>query len=369
MESWSPFYYKVRLSFYLKNIMSIERGPSPEEMGIKQKVELTEQGREVRNRPRTEVEAEIQNELESIAKQESPLQENLHRLTRVIQAQEQLAKDLQKRISEKRAELADLGKWFHGKKREELNRQIAELQSDLDKAQREFLPTHTQKKSLESTLSELREKRESLTRPAGILAYGGTAYSERRRVGQWPKIPDGSFQDMYGLKSDERDLTFGVGEKGNRRFVIIRQKQNPEARGGYPFTVLIDPGETTWRMYRWNGAQMLKNILNDETLRERFLKRPEEIICTEEFDKIQNLDEGVLPLADEKIKQLAQAASEIREPIVIGPQVMEKPTPERMAHALTALSDDERKDMTYLIGGGGVHGKSFGCRIVWDSGR
>ena len=57
-------------------------------------------------------------------------------------------------------------------------------------------------------------------------------------------------------------------------------------------------------------------------------------------------------------------------PMVIGPEYFtERPTPEKFAEVLGALPESERKEITWLIGGGGIHGVALGSKIVWDPGR
>jgi len=89
-----------------------------------------------------------------------------------------------------------------------------------------------------------------------LLAYGGVRFSERRRIGEWPDIPEGTLRDPYGLLTSS--WSFGVGTAGARAagagaFLIFRRLQRFESRI-YPFTLLLDPGEPVWRLFEWNGA-------------------------------------------------------------------------------------------------------------------
>ena len=83
--------------------------------------------------------------------------------------------------------------------------------------------------------------------PARLLAYGGTSFSERRRIGQWPAVPEATLRDTYGLTATS--WCYGAGTLGRQPFVILRQRQNIENRGGYPFSLLLDPGEAVWQRF------------------------------------------------------------------------------------------------------------------------
>lgn len=223
------------------------------------------------------------------------------------------------------------------------------------------------KKILESQVKEKREKKEILLRPPGLLAHGGTLYGERRRLGRFPEIDSAMLEDNYGLGRGE--ITFGVGEKEGNRFIIIRQRQNIQNRGGYAYTLLLDPGEKIWRMANWNAALIVSNILQDPTLK-KLLTTPEEFRMENIIAILDNKNWTATLRRDEKIIQLFQSARSARTPMIIGKEYFtERPTPEKFAEALTALSESERKEITWLIGGGGAHGIALGSKIVLDPER
>lgn len=220
------------------------------------------------------------------------------------------------------------------------------------------------KKLLESQIKESKEKRETLLRPPGLLAYGGTLYGERGRLGRLPEFDDGFLGDLYGLGRGE--ITFGVGEKEGNHFIIIRQRQNIQDRGGYAYTLLLDPGEKIWRMAGWNGALIVHNILQDPTLK-KLLTNPEKFRMENIIAVLENRNWTATLRRDEKIILLFQNARSTQTPIVIGQEYFtERPTPENFAETLAALPESERKEITWLIGGGGVHGTALGSKIVWD---
>lgn len=223
------------------------------------------------------------------------------------------------------------------------------------------------KKILESQVRELKEKRESLLRPAGLLAYGGNAFLERCRLGGFPEIDEGFLSDLYALRPGE--ISFGIGEKEGRRFITIRQRQNIKDRGGYAYSLLLDPGEKIWRMASWNGALIIHNILQDPALK-KLLTNPEEFRMENIITVLENKNWATILQRDEKIIQLFQNARSAQTPMVIGPEYFtERPTPEKFAEALGALPESERKEITWLIGGGRIHGVALGSKIVWDPER
>src|SRR5262249_10799788 len=106
------------------------------------------------------------------------------------------------------------------------------------------------------------QEKERQVMPARLLAYGGTSFSERRRIGQWPAVPEATLRDPEGLTATS--WCYGVGTLGKQPFVILRQRQNIEQRGGYPFSLLLDPGEEVWQRFGWNGAALVAAILQNE---------------------------------------------------------------------------------------------------------
>ncbi|MBI2657199.1 hypothetical protein HYX08_00725 [Candidatus Woesearchaeota archaeon] len=222
-------------------------------------------------------------------------------------------------------------------------------------------------KRVERILSEANE----LINDARILAYGGIAYVERWRIGNWPNIPLGAFQDFYGLESD--NISFGVGELKGKRFIILRQNQNIKDRGGVPYTLLFDPGEAVWKKANHNAALIIRNILNDQELRHLFLERPEELHrekLVAIISKLLQSDWRVNPTNDSRFLQLWKTAASSSSILIIGHQDMNRLTPESLASLLAPLQSQlDFFNMTWLIGGGQANGRAFGCHIVWGPNR
>jgi hypothetical protein len=132
-----------------------------------------------------------------------------------------------------------------------------------------------------------------------VLAYGGTRYATRVRVGPWPALDLGRFDDVHGLDPGIDHVSLGVGFFDDRPTLLLRTRQHPEDRGGYAYTLLLDPGDVVWRRHAWNAARCLKTVLADPSLRELALDHPEGLADSQ--------------VASNFVDRLADAASRPRE--------------------------------------------------------
>lgn len=206
--------------------------------------------------------------------------------------------------------------------------------------------------------------------PARLLAYGGTSFSERRKIGPWPAVPEATLRDTYGLTATT--WCFGVGTLGKQPFVILRQRQNIENRGGYPFSLLFDPGEEAWLRFGYNAAALAAAILNtDDSVRELLLQTPER--CSAEA--LERVAAELLPRrgpangAGENLQLLCLASCVSPEPVVASASSLglhEKLDPERMAGLLEILPPCYRLATGWLVGGGAAHGRALGANLVID---
>lgn len=194
--------------------------------------------------------------------------------------------------------------------------------------------------------------------PARLLAYGGTSFSERRRIGQWPAIPEATLRDSYGLTANA--WCYGMGVIESQPFLIFRQRQNVEQRGGYPFSVLLDPGEPVWERFGWNAASLVEALI---------LERPELLFQTPETcssDALERLVGGIKAssaAANASPLSYLIAASAL-EPVLAGSP--NRPDPGTFAAALAALPVCFRASRGWLVGGGSAHGKALGASLVID---
>jgi hypothetical protein len=199
------------------------------------------------------------------------------------------------------------------------------------------------------------------TRPR-LLAYGGIGFEGRRRTGAWPEVPAGALQDIYGIWNG--GLAFGMGILKGEPFLILRQHQNLSNRGGYAYSLLLDPREAVWRRFGWNAAALAAAILANRDLAAYLL------------DDVENCPIGVLE------SQLAQ----LQPPSAVGPApdaeqaalwvgALTGPSPvvvrarlelHHTVALLNSLPPCFRAGNGWLAGGGRTHGLAFGSRLVWD---
>ncbi|MGI8746627.1 MAG: hypothetical protein ACR2NN_29440 [Bryobacteraceae bacterium] len=206
--------------------------------------------------------------------------------------------------------------------------------------------------------------------PARLLAYGGTSFSERRKIGQWPAVPEATLRDSYGLTANT--WCFGAGTLGKQPFVILRQRQNIENRGGYPFSLLFDPGDEVWQRFGWSAAAVAAAILNaDEPARDLLLQTPER--CSAEA--LERVAAELVPRrgpangAGENLRLLSLASCVSAEPVVASASALglhERLDPDRMAGLLEPLPPCFRLTAGWLVGGGAAHGRALGANLVID---
>ncbi len=194
--------------------------------------------------------------------------------------------------------------------------------------------------------------------PARLLAYGGTSFSERRRIGQWPAIPEATLRDSYGLAANT--WCYGMGVIESQPFLIFRQRQNVEQRGGYPFSLLLDPGEPVWERFGWNAAALVEALLlaNPDLL----FQNPE-TCSSEALERVAGGVNG--ESAVPKLSPLSNlVAASALEPVLVGSS--NRPDPGAFAAAFAALPVCFRASRGWLVGGGSAHGKALGANLVID---
>ncbi len=210
--------------------------------------------------------------------------------------------------------------------------------------------------------------------PARLLAYGGTSFSERRKIGTWPSIPEATLRDTYGLAVNT--WSFGLGTLGKEPFVILRQRQNTENRGGYPFSLLFDPGEEAWQRFNWNAAAVVSSLLNaEEPVRNLLFENPER--CS--ADALERIVAELMPRrpvgatlingSADGIQSLCIASCASAEPLVASSASLglpERLDADRMTHSLEPLPLCFRLGAGWLVGGGAAHGRALGANLVID---
>ena len=203
-----------------------------------------------------------------------------------------------------------------------------------------------------------------------LLAYGGTSYIERCRIGQWPNILEGALSDTYLLGGNE--LRFGVGLlQEDSPFLILRQRQHIENRGGYAFTLLLDPGVEVWEKFQWNGAALAQSILADK-IADTLLSAPEEI--TEQ--QLSTVIESLIykpKLGDPKQTPFHSlwvgAILEQDAAVVVNPKYAgldRWPQLDETGDLLSGLLPCFRCGFGWLMGGSKEQGEAFGAHLVFD---
>lgn len=203
-----------------------------------------------------------------------------------------------------------------------------------------------------------------------LLAYGGTSYSTRCRIGDWPSIPEGALGDRSALS--EQSLTFGVGLLDDQQpFLIIRQKQNAEERGGYAFSLLLDPGRGVWERFQWNGSHLALSLFGGGNPSGReLLLRPEQFTKNQLNGLLEELEP--IPLISrcegtEDFPALLVGTILLPGPIGVSPVVIgfaKRPTMEQLASMLQCLPPCFRCGFGWLTGGSKENGQAFGSRLV-----
>lgn len=202
-----------------------------------------------------------------------------------------------------------------------------------------------------------------------LFAYGGTRYEVRNRIGEWPADfgATSAFEDLHALPAGGA-LTYGVGLRPSPA-LIIRQRQNETDRGGYAYTIFLDPGDELWRRFEWNGASLLQAARADDTLWSALLREPERLASSFLDARLQHLSPAQRPAArlqqDRRFLELLTDAAVFGAPIVIGPQAS-PPDPERMASVLDALPIAFRCGRGWMIGGRSGTGDKFGTALIFD---
>lgn len=270
---------------------------------------------------------------------------------------------------------------------EEIRRYNEKIDAELD-FEIEDLEKEVEKLKSGPPSEELAEKQkelERLKRRGALIAHGGTRFEQRTRWGKWERkytnpektkwedSPNTGFmEDDYGAWAGDK-LSFGVGEWGINKLLVFRIRQNVQNRGGYPYTLLIDPGEAVWRRAGNNGAAIIQKIMEDEELYGRLMERIEELpipggdvakLFRERFALVDLTVEGK---PDKKFADLFKQADQGQDVVVVGKDFMaEKPDPKEIAAKLASIPEELRKHVNFIFGGGRAHARACDFKIVWD---
>lgn len=216
-----------------------------------------------------------------------------------------------------------------------------------------------------------------------ILAYGGNEYSIRAMIGEWPGISVEHLGDLYGIPSGSP--SFGLVFPAGSPALLYRERINPQYRGGYPYTVLLDLGpwdgaDTLWGRASWNAAGLLECMFGTQSPRRSIFMAPEhlstaalhsvieEILAKHELDRFAQ--QPTAPAAFEKNWASFLAGSlDSSVPVVAPPQALgmeQRPTMAELANLSFRLPPWLRTGRGWMVGGSYTQAAGFGAGALLD---
>ncbi|MBM3840005.1 MAG: hypothetical protein FJ398_18975 [Verrucomicrobia bacterium] len=202
-----------------------------------------------------------------------------------------------------------------------------------------------------------------------VLVFGGSGFIEHLRIGDWPAFPSGMLSDSYGLGAGS--LSVGIGVRDDKPFVTYRESQQQRDRT-YPYWLLLDPGETLWQRFDWNGAAILA-ALTKTVLWQQLRQEPERIDQAEARRLLNALDCEPLKQSPSGSNALGafivgaaahEAAISTCSPPLVTDRRLE--SVEDLAAVLADLQPAFRVGQGWLLNGAVAHAKELGCAAVVD---
>jgi hypothetical protein len=204
-----------------------------------------------------------------------------------------------------------------------------------------------------------------------FLAYGGTAYSERRRIGDWRELPEeGTLSGLYGLRGGK--IVYGVGLIDNLPTLIMKRLTAWNTRS-YSYTILLDPGENVWKKFEWNFAGLFFSILKEPLLRNLFDK-PEAVNEREVIQILGNLEPPTIIIGEnngvrENIRNLFTYFAVKGETFSFSPDkygLMPVPNLKEMISILNQIPPPLRIGYGWLLNGNAINAEEFKAKFVLD---
>lgn len=216
-----------------------------------------------------------------------------------------------------------------------------------------------------------------------ILAYGGNQYSIRAVIGEWPAISSEVLGDLYGIPSGS--ASFGLVFPAGSPALLYRERINPQYRGGYPYTVLLDLGpwdgaDSLWKRAGWNAAGLLECMFGAESPRRAAFMAPErlnpaqlhsiveEILARRELDRFAQTAAGPANL-EKKWASLLAGSLGSSVPVVAPPKALgldRRPTMAEMASLSLRLPLWLRTGRGWMVGGSYTQAAGFGAGALLD---
>jgi hypothetical protein len=216
-----------------------------------------------------------------------------------------------------------------------------------------------------------------------ILAYGGNEYSMRTLIGEWPGISSEYLGDLYGIPSGSP--SFGLIFPGGSPALLYRERINPQYRGGYPYTVLLDLGpwegaDTLWNRASWNAAGLLECMFGAQSPRRATFMTPEhlstallnsvveEILAKRELDRFAQ-ETTKLTDFEKKWASFLAGSLNAQVPVVAPPRALgleQRPTMAELASLNFRLPPWLRTGRGWMVGGSYTQAAGFGAGALLD---
>jgi hypothetical protein len=204
-----------------------------------------------------------------------------------------------------------------------------------------------------------------------LLAYGGTSYNERQRIGAWSDIPRGALESTYGLP--EQSLIYGLGVLDAEPFLVIRQRQLTETGRAYAFSLLLDPGRAIWERFGWNAAGLTCALFDGaDSLGAQLLKQPEAFNEEGLGRSLVELQPPIPTHSAEGVDNFLACwtgALLADSPVTASPQSLgfeARPLPDKIFERTAWLPPCFQIGMGWLVGGSRENGQAFGSYLVLD---
>ena len=216
-----------------------------------------------------------------------------------------------------------------------------------------------------------------------ILAYGGNEYSMRTLIGEWPGISSEYLGDLYGIPSGSP--SFGLIFPGGSPALLYRERINPQYRGGYPYTVLLDLGpwegaDTLWSRAGWNAAGLLECMFGARSSRRATFMTPEhlttallnsvveEILAKRELERFAQ-ETPKLRIFEKKWASFLAGSLNAQVPVAAPPRALgieRRPTMAELASLCFRLPPWLRTGRGWMVGGSYTQAAGFGAGALLD---
>jgi hypothetical protein len=203
-----------------------------------------------------------------------------------------------------------------------------------------------------------------------VFAYGGSRYELRNRLGEWPAefADTAAFENLHALPIGGA-VAFGVGLRPGP-VLILRQRQTQGDRGGYAYTVMLDPGRDVWQRFGWNGGALLLAARANAALWRALLDEPERLAESFLETHVGQLASGPVPAVTRSVATGRAESVLVDSGVTSAPALLPSgsglDSPELAAALLWRLPPAFRCSRGWMSGGhAGAHA-AFGTAVIVD---